>query len=189
MIEDCIHTGLPAFISDFLKNHWKQEVLLAYQGVFNKELTGIFRKIVREQMKKEIDTEEKLNALEEMMEYSYSSLSEYVSIVEDIQNDQHLIIFVSHNQASVQITSACRIKNEEISSLRKYLDTDKSESRKELDNSLGEGTEKADHPDFLVNMNGYFDFKRKTGGNLEFHFLPCNNSSAFFLLITQLSKN
>lgn len=189
MTQDCLYTGLLAFISDFLKNHWKQELLLAYQGVLNKKLTGIFSEIVREQVKKDLYTKERLNTLEEMMECSINSLSEYVSIVMNSQEDQHLAIFVSHNQSLLQLTSACKIKNEEITFLSQFLETVKSDSTDELDNYPGVHPEKADQPGLLDTMNAFFEIKRKTGGNLEFHFLPCDYSSAFFLLITQLSKN
>jgi len=36
---------------------------------------------------------------------------------------------------------------------------------------------------------GFIDIKRKTGKNLEFHFLPVNKSHSFFLFTTTIARN
>jgi hypothetical protein len=36
---------------------------------------------------------------------------------------------------------------------------------------------------------GFIDIKRKTGRNLEYHFLPINDVSSFFLLTSTISRN
>ena len=36
---------------------------------------------------------------------------------------------------------------------------------------------------------GFIDIARKTGNKLEFHFLPIDESSSFFLLTSSISRN
>ncbi|NOQ26723.1 MAG: hypothetical protein GQ564_15290, partial [Bacteroidales bacterium] len=36
---------------------------------------------------------------------------------------------------------------------------------------------------------GFIDIARKTGNKLEFHFLPIDESSSFFLLTSSVSRN
>jgi hypothetical protein len=190
MLEEKI-IGLTGFISEFITDYWKQEIVTAYEGTINHKLICVFQDILIEQMKSEINDIEKIKILKDLIEYSpgYFSESEKNPGLMKPAAPLEKIFIVSHNHLFVQLSVAQKIKNRKVNYLKKDLDTLHSFSGKEPEKYYTDEKRIRDQQEKSETMKGIHELKKKTGENLDFHFLPCNRTMSFILLISRLSKN
>jgi hypothetical protein len=101
----------------------------------------------------------------------------------------HGILLVARNKSNYYIITGNTIENERVSGLQSMIDEINNLNKRKLDilfkHQLMEGKLSEKGGAGL----GFIDIRRKTGNNLEFHFLPIDKPFSFFILITAITRN
>jgi hypothetical protein len=167
------------------------EITLVYEGEITHQITKAFTSLTESNMAKESEANSVQKKVFHVMVECLQNISKHA---DSFGSDDFLfagrgIFMVSKGKDDYHVTTGNVIENDKIVELTEMLDHINSldrEGLKELyKNQMKEGRLSEKGGAGL----GFIDIARKTGNKLEFHFLPIDESSSFFLLTSSVSRN
>jgi hypothetical protein len=184
-------TGFLEFVYDFYKSMKSYEIKLVYEGKVTHQITKAFIALAEAQME---EHEEALKVQKTVFHVMVECLQNISRHADEHESEEALysgkgIFMVSNTKDAYCVTTGNAIANNRIESLRDLLDQVNKLSIDELKSlymkQMKEGRLSSKGGAGL----GFIDIRRKTGENLDYHFLPISDNVSFFLLTTLIPRN
>ena len=183
--------GFLEFVYDFYKSMKAHEITLVYEGEITHQITKAFTSLTESNMAKEEESNAVQKKVFHVMVECLQNISKHA---DSFGSDDFLfagrgIFMVSKEEMEYHVTTGNVIENSKIQELTKILDhinTLDKEGLKDLyKTQMREGRLSEKGGAGL----GFIDIARKTGRKLDFHFLPIDEFSHFFILTSTISRN
>ena len=183
--------GFLEFVYDFYRSMKAHEITLVYEGEITHQITKAFTSLTESNMAKESEANSVQKKVFHVMVECLQNISKHA---DSFGSDDFLfagrgIFMVSKGKNDYHVTTGNVIENDKIVELTEMLDhinsLDKDGLKQLYKNQMKEGRLSEKGGAGL----GFIDIARKTGNKLDFHFLPIDESSSFFLLTSSISRN
>ncbi len=189
-----LNTGFLNFTSEFFNRVSSDEVMMTYEGEISHQAMKTFVDIIDHKMNKE---EEPLTvqrrvfhimveSLQNIAKHAFNSFSG-----QSLQNSNpnHGILMVSRNKKRYYIITGNLIEATKTESLSTSLNELNKLNKKQLDELFKNQLIKGSISEKGGAGLGLIDIRRKTGNELEFHFLPIDQLYSFFIFISSISRS
>lgn len=182
--------GFLEFVYDFYKSMKAHEITLVYEGEITHQITKAFTSLTESNMAKEDESNTVQKKVFHVMVECLQNISKHS---DSFGSDDFLfagrgIFMVSKGEVEYNVTTGNVIENSKIPELTKMLEHINSldkEGLKELyKTQMREGRLSEKGGAGL----GFIDIARKTGRKLDFHFLPIDEESHFFVLTSTIAR-
>lgn len=183
--------GFLEFVYEFYKSMKEHEISLVYEGEITHQITKAFTSLTESNMAKE---EENNSVQKKVFHVMVECLQNISKHADDFGSNEYLfsgrgIFLVAKGKDDYTVTTGNAVENNKIPELKKLLEQvnglDKDELTELYKKQIREGRLSEKGGAGL----GFIDIKRKTGKNLDYHFLPINDEASFFLLTSTISRN
>lgn len=182
--------GFLEFVYEFYKSLVDHEFTLAYEGEMNHQLMKAFTNLTIGKMSRQSETALVQKKVYHVMVECLQNISKHAFHTETESGKElnHGILLVTNTSKAYHVTTGNVIEKGKIDSLIEFLNRLNEMDRPGLDElykkQLKEGT---------LSMKGgaglgFIDIKRKTGKNLEFHFLPLDDTHSFFIFTSTIMR-
>ncbi|MFC2104073.1 SiaB family protein kinase [Bacteroidota bacterium] len=183
--------GFLEFVYDFYRSMKAHEITLVYEGEITHQITKAFTSLTESNMAKESEANAVQKKVFHVMVECLQNISKHA---DSFGSDDFLfagrgIFMVSKGKVNYHVTTGNVIENDKIEELTEMLNhinsLDKEGLKQLYKSQMKEGRLSEKGGAGL----GFIDIARKTGNTLEFHFLPIDEGSSFFLLTSSISRN
>jgi hypothetical protein len=166
------------------------EITLVYEGEITHQITKAFTSLTESSMAKEDEDNSVQRKVFHVMVECLQNISKHA---EEFTPNDYLfsgrgIFLVSKGDDEYSVTTGNAIDNDRIPELSSLLDTinklDKEDLKELYKKQIKDGNLSEKGGAGL----GFIDIKRKTGRELEYHFLPISDDTSFFLLTSTISR-
>jgi hypothetical protein len=179
------------FVYDFYKSMKKHEISLVYEGEITHQITKAFTSLTESNMAKEEESNTVQKKVFHVMVECLQNISKHAD--EYGTNDYIFsgrgIFLVAKGEEEYSVTTGNTVDNNKIPDLKKLLEQVNSLDKDELTELYKKQIKEGRLSDKGGAGLGFIDIKRKTGRNLDYHFLPINEDTSFFLLTSTISRN
>jgi hypothetical protein len=182
--------GFLEFVYEFYKSMKAHEITLVYEGEITHQITKAFTSLTESNMAKEDEPGTVQRKVFHVMVECLQNISKHA---DDFTSSDFLfsgrgIFLVSKGDDEYSVTTGNAVENNRIEELTKMLESinlmDKDELKELYKKQMKEGRLSEKGGAGL----GFIDIKRKTGRDLEYHFLPISNDTSFFLLTSTIGR-
>ncbi len=183
--------GFLEFVYDFYRSMKAHEITLVYEGEITHQITKAFTSLTESNMAKEEESNTVQKKVFHVMVECLQNISKHA---DTFGSDDYIfagkgIFMVSKGEQDYHVTTGNVIENrkiEELTSMLEEINSLDKEGLKQLyKTQMREGRLSEKGGAGL----GFIDIARKTGNKLEYHFLPIDETSSFFLLSSSISRN
>jgi hypothetical protein len=178
------------FVYDFYKSMKKHEINLVYEGEITHQITKAFTSLTESNMAKEEESNTVQKKVFHVMVECLQNISKHAD--EYGTNDYIFsgrgIFLVAKGTDEYSVTTGNTVDNSKIPDLKKLLEQVNSLDKDELTELYKKQIKEGRLSDKGGAGLGFIDIKRKTGRNLDYHFLPINEETSFFLLTSTISR-
>lgn len=183
--------GFLEFVYDFYRSMKAHEITLVYEGEITHQITKAFTSLTESNMAKESEANSVQKKVFHVMVECLQNISKHA---DSFGSDDFLfagrgIFMVSKGKDDYHVTTGNVIENDKIVELTEMLDHINSLDRDGLKQLYKSQMKEGRLSEKGGAGLGFIDIARKTGNKLEFHFLPIDESSSFFLLTSSVSRN
>lgn len=179
------------FVYDFYKSMKRHEISLVYEGEITHQITKAFTSLTESNMAKEEESNTVQKKVFHVMVECLQNISKHAD--EYGTNDYIFsgrgIFLVAKGTDEYSVTTGNTVDNSKIPDLKKLLEQVNSLDKEELTELYKKQIKEGRLSDKGGAGLGFIDIKRKTGRNLDYHFLPINEETSFFLLTSTISRN
>ena len=182
--------GFLEFVYESYKSMKAHEITLVYEGEITHQITKAFTSLTESNMAKD---DEPGNVQRKVFHVMVECLQNISKHADDFTSNDYLfsgrgIFLVSKGENEYSVTTGNAVDNERIEELTNMLETINKMDKEEL-----KGLYKRQMKEGRLSEKGgaglgFIDIKRKTGKELEYHFLPISNDTSFFLLTSTISR-
>ena len=182
--------GFLEFIYDFYKSMKTHEIKLVYEGKVTHQITKAFIALAEAQMEETEETAKVHRTVFHVMVECLQNISRHADQYDsgDHQYSGQGIFMIGNTPDAYWITTGNAVSNDKIEKLKKMIDEVNNLSIEDLKGlymkQIREGRLSSKGGAGL----GFIDIRRKTGEELEYHFLPLTDSMSFFLLTTVIPR-
>ena len=182
--------GFLEFVYDFYKTMKAHEISLVYEGKITHQITKAFVSLAEAQMEEDQEAARIQRTVFHVMVECLQNISRHADDHESTNIFSGKGIFmVSKNSDIYCVTTGNVVVNEKISALKEMIDEvnklDESQLRNLYMKQMQEGRLSEKGGAGL----GFIDIRRKSGNELEYHFLPISDKISFFMLTTTIPRN
>lgn len=183
--------GFLEFVYEFYKSMKAHEITLVYEGEITHQITKAFTSLTESNMAKEDEPGTVQRKVFHVMVECLQNISKHA---DDFTSSDFLfsgrgIFLVSKGDDEYSVTTGNAVENDRIEELTKMLENinmmDKDELKALYKKQMKEGRLSDKGGAGL----GFIDIKRKTGRDLEYHFLPISDDTSFFLLTSTIGRD
>lgn len=179
------------FVYDFYKSMKKHEISLVYEGEITHQITKAFTSLTESNMAKEEESNMVQKKVFHVMVECLQNISKHA---DDFGTNDYIfsgrgIFLVAKGDDEYSVTTGNTVENTKIPDLKKLLEQVNSLDKEELTELYKKQIKEGRLSDKGGAGLGFIDIKRKTGRNLDYHFLPINEETSFFLLTSTISRN
>jgi hypothetical protein len=179
------------FVYDFYKSMKRHEISLVYEGEITHQITKAFTSLTESNMAKEEESNTVQKKVFHVMVECLQNISKHAD--EYGTNDYIFsgrgIFLVAKGEEEYSVTTGNTVDNIKIPDLKKLLEQVNSLDKDELTELYKKQIKEGRLSEKGGAGLGFIDIKRKTGRNLDYHFLPINEETSFFLLTSTISRN
>jgi hypothetical protein len=179
------------FVYDFYKSMKRHEISLVYEGEITHQITKAFTSLTESNMAKEEESNTVQKKVFHVMVECLQNISKHAD--EYGTNDYIFsgrgIFLVAKGEEEYSVTTGNTVENTKIPDLKKLLEQVNSLDKEELTELYKKQIKEGRLSEKGGAGLGFIDIKRKTGRNLDYHFLPINEDTSFFLLTSTISRN
>ena len=182
--------GFLEFVYEFYKSMKAHEITLVYEGEITHQITKAFTSLTESNMAKD---DEPGNVQRKVFHVMVECLQNISKHADDFTSDDFLfsgrgIFLVSKGENEYSVTTGNAVDNDRIEELTNMLETINTMDKEGL-----KGLYKRQMKEGRLSEKGgaglgFIDIRRKTGKELEYHFLPISNDTSFFLLTSTISR-
>jgi hypothetical protein len=179
------------FVYDFYKSMKKHEISLVYEGEITHQITKAFTSLTESNMAKEEESNTVQKKVFHVMVECLQNISKHADEygTNDYTFSGRGIFLVAKGEEEYSVTTGNTVDNNKIPDLKKLLEQVNSLDKDELTELYKKQIREGRLSDKGGAGLGFIDIKRKTGRNLDYHFLPINEETSFFLLTSTISRN
>lgn len=183
--------GFLEFVYDFYRSMKAHEITLVYEGEITHQITKAFTSLTESNMAKQSEANSVQKKVFHVMVECLQNISKHADSFgsNDFIFAGRGIFMVSKGKSDYHVTTGNVIENdkiEELTEMLNHINSLNKEGLKELYKSqMKEGRLSEKGGAGL----GFIDIARKTGKQLDFHFLPIDEGSSFFLLTSSIARN
>lgn len=179
------------FVYDFYKSMKKHEISLVYEGEITHQITKAFTSLTESNMAKEEESNTVQKKVFHVMVECLQNISKHA---DDYGTNDYIfsgrgIFLVAKGEEEYSVTTGNTVENTKIPVLKGLLEQVNSLDKDELTELYKKQIKEGRLSDKGGAGLGFIDIKRKTGRNLDYHFLPINEDTSFFLLTSTISRN
>ena len=178
------------FVYEFFHKMKQNKVDLAYEGEITHQITKAFTSLTESNMAHEEDDNSVQKKVFHVMVECLQNISKHAETFDARykSKDGRGIFLVSKSEDEYNVTTGNIISNKKVAELKKMLENinnlDKMGLKKLYKQQIREGRLSDKDGAGL----GFIDIARKTGQKLVFNFLPVNETSSFFVLLSTISR-
>ncbi|MBN1112669.1 MAG: SiaB family protein kinase [Bacteroidales bacterium] len=184
--------GFLQFVYDSYKSMKAREITLVYEGEINHQITKAFTSLAETNMAKDEEANSVQKKVFHVMVECLQNVSKHAEglPIYDFEPNSRGIFMVSKNETYYTITTGNLIGNEKIEGLTKLL-----EQINELDKDGLSILYKTQIKQGRLSEKGgaglgFIDIAKKTGNKIDFNFLPIEDDSHhFFILTANITRN
>ncbi len=182
--------GFLEFVYEFYKSMKAHEITLVYEGEITHQITKAFTSLTESNMAKD---DEPGNVQRRVFHVMVECLQNISKHADDFTSDDFLfsgrgIFLVSKGDNEYSVTTGNAVDNDRIEELTNMLETINTMDKEELKGLYKRQMKEGRLSDKGGAGLGFIDIRRKTGKELEYHFLPISNDTSFFLLTSTISR-
>lgn len=182
--------GFLEFVYEFYKSMKAHEITLVYEGEITHQITKAFTSLAESNMAKEDEAGTVQRKVFHVMVECLQNISKHA---DDFTSNDYLfsgrgIFLVSKGDNEYSITTGNAVENDRIEELTEMLENINQLDKDELKNLYKKQIKEGRLSDKGGAGLGFIDIKRKTGKELEYHFLPISENTSFFLLTSTISR-
>ncbi|HEY4788949.1 MAG TPA: SiaB family protein kinase [Bacteroidales bacterium] len=182
--------GFLEFVYEFYKSMKEHEITLVYEGEITHQITKAFTSLTESNMAKE---EENNSVQKKVFHVMVECLQNISKHADDFGTNEYMfsgrgIFLVAKGKDDYTVTTGNAVENNKIQELKKLLELVNSLEKDELTELYKKQIKEGRLSDKGGAGLGFIDIKRKTGKNLDYHFLPINDETSFFLLTSTISR-
>jgi hypothetical protein len=179
------------FVYEFYKSMKEHEITLVYEGEITHQITKAFTSLTESNMAKEEESNTVQKKVFHVMVECLQNISKHA---DDFGSSDYMfsgrgIFLVSKGKDDYTVTTGNTVDNSKIADLKRLLEQVNSLEKDELTELYKKQIKEGRLSDKGGAGLGFIDIKRKTGKNLEYHFLPVGEQASFFLLTSTISRN
>ena len=183
--------GFLEFVYEFYKSMKAHEITLVYEGEITHQITKAFTSLTESNMAKD---DEPGNVQRKVFHVMVECLQNISKHADDFTSQDYLfsgrgIFLVSKGDNEYSVTTGNAVDNDKIEVLTDMLDTINRLDKEELKALYKKQMKEGRLSDKGGAGLGFIDIKRKTGKQLEYHFLPISNDTSFFLLTSTIGRD
>jgi hypothetical protein len=183
--------GFLEFVYEFYKSMKEHEITLVYEGEITHQITKAFTSLTESNMAKEEESNTVQKKVFHVMVECLQNISKHADDYgsNDFMFSGRGIFLVSKGKDDYTVTTGNTVDNSKIADLKRLLEQVNSLEKEELTEMYKKQIKEGRLSDKGGAGLGFIDIKRKTGKNLEYHFLPISEGASFFLLTSTISRN
>ena len=183
--------GFLEFVYEFYKSMKQHEITLVYEGEITHQITKAFTSLTESNMAKEEESNTVQKKVFHVMVECLQNISKHA---DDFGSNEFMfsgrgIFMVAKGKDEYTVTTGNAVDNSRIDELKKLLENVNQLDKEELTELYKKQIKEGRLSDKGGAGLGFIDIKRKTGRNLEYHFLPINDQTSFFLLTSAIARN
>lgn len=183
--------GFLEFVYEFYKSMKAHEITLVYEGEITHQITKAFTSLTESNMAKD---DEPGNVQRKVFHVMVECLQNISKHADDFTSSDYLfsgrgIFMVSKGNNEYSVTTGNAVDNDKIEFLTDMLDTINKLDKEELKTLYKKQMKEGRLSDKGGAGLGFIDIKRKTGKELEYHFLPISDDTSFFLLTSTIGRD
>jgi hypothetical protein len=183
--------GFLEFVYEFYKSMKEHEITLVYEGEITHQITKAFTSLTESNMAKE---EENNSVQKKVFHVMVECLQNISKHADDFGTNEYMfsgrgIFLVAKGKNDYTVTTGNAVENSKIADLKALLEQVNSLEKEELTELYKKQIKEGRLSDKGGAGLGFIDIKRKTGKNLDYHFLPINDDASFFLLTSTIGRN
>ena len=185
------HTGFLEFVYDFYASMKAHEIKLVYEGKVTHQITKAFIALAEAQMEENNEASRVQRIVFHVMVECLQNISRHA---DEYSKEKALysgkgIFMVSHTEKAYCITTGNAISNDKIPSLKEMIDEINELPVEKLKSLYVKQMREGRLSDKGGAGLGFIDIRRKTGEQLDSHFLPISENVSFFLLTTLIPRS
>jgi hypothetical protein len=182
--------GFLEFVYEFYKSMKAHEITLVYEGEITHQITKAFTSLTESNMAKD---EESGTVQKKVFHVMVECLQNISKHADDFGSNDYLfsgrgIFMVAKSKDDYTVTTGNAVENSKIPILKSFLEQVNSLDKDELTELYKKQIKEGRLSDKGGAGLGFIDIKRKTGKNLDYHFLPVNDQASFFLLTSTIAR-
>ncbi len=183
--------GFLEFVYEFYKSMKAHEITLVYEGEITHQITKAFTSLTESNMAKEDEPGTVQRKVFHVMVECLQNISKHA---DDFTSSDFLfsgrgIFLVSKGENEYSVTTGNAVENSRIEDLTRMLENINRMDKEELKVLYKKQMKEGRLSDKGGAGLGFIDIKRKTGRDLEYHFLPISNDTSFFLLTSTIGRD
>ncbi len=183
--------GFLEFVYDFYRSMKAHEITLVYEGEITHQITKAFTSLTESNMAKEAESNSVQKKVFHVMVECLQNISRHA---DDFGSEDFLfagrgIFMVSKGMNEYSVTTGNVVDNNKIEHLTEMLNNINSLDREGLKQLYKNKMKEGRLSDKGGAGLGFIDIARKTGKKLDFHFLPIDNETSFFILTSSIARN
>lgn len=182
--------GYIEFIYDFYKSMKAHEISLVYEGEITHQITKAFTTMAETNMLKEEESNSVQKKVFHVMVECLQNISKHADAPGQ-ENDifaSRGLFMVSKGSNSYNVTTGNIVENDKIEELTSMLDHINSLDKDGLKALHKEQMQKGTLSEKGGAGLGFIDIARKTGNKLEYHLLPVDGKTHFFVLTSTITR-
>lgn len=176
------------FVYDFFEKMRFNHVTLSYEGEITHQITKAFTSLTEANMAADEDDNSVQKKVFHVMVECLQNISKHADSPDNSTKDGRGIFIVSKGDSEYNVTTGNIIANNKIPTLKSMLENinslDKDGLKKLYKQQIREGRLSDKEGAGL----GFIDIARKTGEKLVFNFLPIDDDTSLFVLISTISR-
>jgi hypothetical protein len=182
--------GFLEFVYDFYKSMKAHEITLVYEGEITHQITKAFTSLTESNMAKEEESNSVQKKVFHVMVECLQNISKHA---DNFGPDDFLfagrgIFMVSKGDQEYSVTTGNVIEVGKVGELTKMLEHINSLDKDGLKDLYKVQMKEGRLSDKGGAGLGFIDIARKTGKKLDFHFLPIDEQTQFFLLTSTIAR-
>lgn len=183
--------GFLEFVYDFYSSMKSNEIKLVYEGKVTHQITKAFIALAEAQMERDEEASKVQRTVFHVMVECLQNVSRHA---DEYESGQSLysgkgVFLVSNTAEAYCITTGNVILNEKIPGLEEMLNEINELNMDELKDLYVRQMREGRLSEKGGAGLGFIDIRRKTGEQLDFHFLPISEKVSFFLLTTLIPRS
>jgi hypothetical protein len=182
--------GFLEFVYEFYKSMKSHEISLVYEGEITHQITKAFTSLTESNMAKEDESGQVQRKVFHVMVECLQNISKHA---EDNDSSEYLyagrgIFMVAKRETEYTVTTGNAIENSRVKEMTDMLEYINGLGKEELNELYKKQIKEGRLSDKGGAGLGFIDIVRKTGQKLEYHFLPIDPNTSFFLLTSTISR-
>lgn len=182
--------GYIEFIYDFYKSMKAHEISLVYEGEITHQITKAFTSMAESSMLKNEESNSVQKKVFHVMVECLQNISKHADGI-DIEDDKlssRGLFMVSRNSETYYVTTGNIVENDKIPELETMLTHINSLDKEGLKALHKTQMQEGRLSDKGGAGLGFIDIARKTGNKLDYHLLPIDATTHFFVLTSTITR-